>query len=74
MLSDSETLHTLYQGLFQDFLQEGIAANFKGGGGQSHIKYRESQFPRGGAKAPPELNPVVLQWIETMQYMYEAHC
>jgi hypothetical protein len=25
-----------------------IAANFKGGGGQPHIKYTESQFPRGG--------------------------
>jgi hypothetical protein len=37
-----------------------IETNFKGGGantnqeGGSHIKYRESQFPRGGgAKAPP---------------------
>jgi hypothetical protein len=33
------------QGLFQE-------ANI-GGGGQSHIKCRESQFPRGGGKSIP---------------------
>jgi hypothetical protein len=54
------------QGLLQDFGGKHIEANFKGG--QSHIKYRESQFPRGGVKAPPappppEINPVPLDKI-----------
>ena len=41
-----------WQGLFQDFAQEGgkhIVVNFKGS--QPHIKYRESQLPN------PETNP-----------------
>jgi hypothetical protein len=51
-------------------LQGGANAN-PGGGGQSHIKYRERQFPKGaganqsqgGRKhplAPPEINPSVV--------------
>ena len=42
----------------------------KGGGGQSHIKYMESQFPRGGGA----INPKWVKRVKGVTTRMDVHC